>query len=322
MPDFRSLRYLTSPNMVVSDSANHSPGIQNGGPFLMMNPFSSRCCQHNHSQGWPYYVENLCAATPDNGLVALLYNTCSVKAKVGDGTEIILNEETHYPFDDKISFTVNAEKSVRFPLYLRIPDWCKGAKIHVNGQEVSVTSQPDAYIKIDRAWQNGDKVTLELPMQIQLKTWNENKNSVSVNYRPLTFSLKIEEVYKKIDSRKSAIGDSKWQKDADPEKWPSYEIFSGSDWNYGLLLDQKNPVQNFKITKKPWPKDDYPFSQASVPLEITTTGKKIPDWGIDEYGLCAVLPQSPVETAQPAEQISMVPMGAARLRISAFPVVE
>src|SRR5690606_31037306 len=46
MPDFKSLRYITSPNMVVSDDQNHSPGIENNGPFLMMNPFSSRCCQH------------------------------------------------------------------------------------------------------------------------------------------------------------------------------------------------------------------------------------------------------------------------------------
>ena len=51
MPDFKGLRYLTAPNMVVSDSRNHAPGIQNEGPFLMMNPFSSRCCQHNHAHG-------------------------------------------------------------------------------------------------------------------------------------------------------------------------------------------------------------------------------------------------------------------------------
>ena len=37
MPDFRALRYLTAPNMVVSDSKNHAPGIQNGGPFLVMS---------------------------------------------------------------------------------------------------------------------------------------------------------------------------------------------------------------------------------------------------------------------------------------------
>jgi hypothetical protein len=70
--DFKALRYITSPNMTISDSHNHAPGIDNNGPFLMMNPFSSRCCQHNHSQGWPYYAEHLYMATNDNGVAAVL----------------------------------------------------------------------------------------------------------------------------------------------------------------------------------------------------------------------------------------------------------
>ena len=53
MPDFKALRYITCPNHAISDSKNHHPGIDNRGPFLSMNPFSSRCCQHNHAQGWP-----------------------------------------------------------------------------------------------------------------------------------------------------------------------------------------------------------------------------------------------------------------------------
>ena len=73
-PDLRALRYLTAPNMVVSDAKNHAPGMQNGGPFLMMNPFSSRCCQHNHSMGWPYFDKHLWLATPDNGLCAAVYS--------------------------------------------------------------------------------------------------------------------------------------------------------------------------------------------------------------------------------------------------------
>ena len=71
MPDYRALRYLTCPNMAISDSRNHHPGLDNSGPFLAMNPFSSRCCQHNHGFGWPYYVEHLVLATPDNGVAAV-----------------------------------------------------------------------------------------------------------------------------------------------------------------------------------------------------------------------------------------------------------
>ncbi len=62
-----------------------------------MNPFSSRCCQHNHAQGWPYFTEHLVLATPDNGVATAIYAACKATVKVGDGKEITLHEETNYP---------------------------------------------------------------------------------------------------------------------------------------------------------------------------------------------------------------------------------
>ena len=322
MPDFKSLRYITCPNMAISNSQNHSPGIENDGPFLTMNPFSSRCCQHNHSQGWPYYAENLWMATPDNGLVAMLYNACNVTAKVGDGTAVTLKEETHYPFDDKIKITVATSKDVNFPLYIRIPKWCNDATIFVNGEKVNNTNKAATYTRIEKLWKEGDVVQVEFPMKIQLTEWKENKNSVSVNYGPLTFSLKIKEEYKKENSKTSATSDSRWQATADASKWPSYEIYPASNWNYGLLLNEKDTSKLFEVVKKPWPADDFPFSQQNVPIELNAKGKIIPQWKIDQYGLVDTLPPSPVAVNTKAETIELIPMGAARLRISAFPVVK
>ena len=322
MPDYKSLRYLTAPNMVVSDSKNHAPGIENDGPFLMMNPFSSRCCQHNHSSGWVYYAENSWMATADNGLAAQLYSEGNVTAKVGNGTEVKLIENTHYPFEGSVHFTVQTTKSVSFPLYLRIPEWSKNASVKVNGKVVNVKPQPGSYVKLIKHWNNGDKISLLLPMEIKVREWKANKNSVSVNYGPLTFSLKIKENYVQKDSKETAIGDSKWQKNADEKKWPSYEIYPASAWNYGLLLQSKKPEQSFTIIKKPWPADNNPFTDSGAPIELKAKGKRIDDWTIDKYGLCGVLPQSPVQTKEPLTSIILVPMGGARLRISAFPVVK
>jgi hypothetical protein len=322
MPDFKGLRYLTAPNMVVSDSKNHSPGIQNEGPFLMMNPFSSRCCQHNHSQGWPYYAEHLWMATPDNGIAAMLYSSSEVTAKVGDGNTITLKQSTHYPFDEQIKIEVQTAKNTNFSLYLRIPSWCSNASVTVNGKAVNADATASSYIRIENNWKNGDVVELTLPMQLKLREWKENKNSVSLNYGPLTFSLKIDEQYKKMDSKASAIGDSKWQANADQTKWPAYEIYPASNWNYGLDLNNESLADQFKIIKKPWPADNFPFTQKSVPITIEAKGKLIPQWTLDQYELCSVLPQSPVAVNTKEETIELIPMGAARLRISAFPVVN
>ena len=317
MPDYKSLRYITCPNHVLSDSENHSPGIQNGGPFLAMNPFSSRCCQHNHGFAWPYYAEHLVYATPDNGLAAVLYSSSMTKARVGDGTQIILEQTTNYPFEESVEFSVRTLKSVDFPLYLRIPSWTKSASVYVNGKRVKSKLDGKGYVCISRKWNNGDMVKLDLPMEITYRTWQVNKNSVSVNYGPLTLSLKIAERYEKKDSKETAISDSKWQPNADPSAWPSYEIYPDSDWNYALVTN--SPI---KVKKSDWPKDNNPFTLATVPLTFTAKGRKVPSWTLDEYKLCGVLPYECDPRSEVVEDITLVPMGAARLRISAFPTAE
>ena len=322
MPDYKSLRYLTAPNMVISDGKNHAPGIDNSGPFLMMNPFSSRCCQHNHAAGWVYYAENAWMATPGNGLAVQFYTAGSITAKAGDGSEVVITEKTKYPFEEEANFSVAVPHQVSFPLYLRIPAWCKSPAVYVNGHKMKISATPGSYIVLAGSWKNGDKIKLELPMGLKVREWAANKNSVSVNYGPLTFSLDIKETYNQKDSRENAQGDAKWQENADAQKWPSYEIVPASDWNYGLLLNKEAPEQSFTVVKNDWPKDDNPFVNSAAPITLTTKGKQIPAWTIDQYGLCGVLPLSPVHTEEKTVDLKLVPMGGARLRIAAFPVVE
>lgn len=321
MPDFKALRYLTAPNMAVSDSKNHSPGIDNSGPFLMMNPFSCRCCQHNHSHGWPYFNKSLWMATPDNGVLAALYSACEVSVKVGDGTQVRIAEGTRYPFEDTIRLTLATEKPVTFPLYLRIPAWCPAAKVVVNGEPVKAEASAGKFVRIERPWKNGDTILLQLPMEVTVQQWTKNHDSVSVNYGPLTFSLKIGERYERFDSTKTAIGDSNWQPGADSTQWPSWEIHPTTPWNYGLVLDEQHPEKSFTVKQGVWPDNDFPFTVESAPLSIEVKAKRIPEWTLDRYGLCATLQDSPVLSEQPVETVTLIPMGSARLRISAFPVI-
>ncbi len=324
MPDFKALRYITSPNHTISDSKNHHPGIDNRGPFLAMNPFSSRCCQHNHGQGWPYFIEHLILATPDNGIAAAIYSACNATVKVANGKTVEIIEETNYPFEEKITFTVNPSKTASFPFYLRIPTWADNPTISINGEILNVPLENDKYARINKEWKKGDKVILNVPMKLSQSVWHVNQDSRSINYGPLTFSLKIKENYKVVNSIETAIGDSKWQKTVDVGKWPSYEIYPSSDWNYALAIDDAIPLeQNFEVVRTNWPKDDFPFTVENVPIKIKATGKKLIGWEIDEYGLTGELPIKENRKFEAAtDEITLIPMGAARLRISAFPVYE
>ena len=322
-PDMKSLRYITSPNMVLADGRNHHPGIDNAGPFLMMNPFSSRCCQHNHSHGLPYYIGNMMMATNDNGLLANLYGSATINAKVGKKVNVALKMQSNYPFEEVIRFDVEPAKAVTFPLYLRVPAWCEGANVKINGTETYTASENNGYIKISRKWQKGDKVELTLPMRLTAREWVKNKKSVSINYGPLTFSLLIKENYIKKGSKDTAIWDSRWQEGVDAEAWPSWEIHPASPWNYGLIYDPAKSLESqFAIEKREFPKDNYPFTNDAAPIILKTKGRQIPAWGLDQHWLCGILPESPVTSTSPVTDLTLVPMGGARLRISAFPVIR
>ncbi len=322
MPDFKALRYITAPNMVQSDSENHRPGIDNGGPFLSMNPFSSRCCQHNHTQGWPYYSENLVYATPDDGLAFVLYAACSATVKVGDGKQFDVKETTGYPFGDTVQLSFTKGSACIFPLYLRIPSWSDGAEVTVNGVPTDVTPVSGRYIRIERQWCKGDTVTLHLHPRLTLRRWQVNRNSVSVDYGPLTLSLDIKERYVMRDSKATAIGDSKWQEGADASKWPTTEIYADSPWNYALYVDADAPLKDIELVTRPWPADDFPWTQQSVPYTFKAKGRRVPSWTFDETKLCGVLPCEDAPKAGTLDDITLVPMGSARLRISAFPVTR
>lgn len=302
-PDLRSLHYLTAPNLVQCDSSPDHV-FQNERTMASFSPWIYRCCQHNVAQGWPYYAEHLWLGTAGNGLAAVLYAPCEVKAKVADGTEITISEDTGYPFGDEINFTIWTPRSVRFPLTLRIPHWCEEARIYINDETVDADAEAGSYTLIERIWNNEDRVRLELPMKINLTVWEKMKNSVSVNRGPLTYSLKIGE---------------EWRKYGGTDEWPEYEVFPTTPWNYGLIVDRENPESSFEVSTRSWIAYQ-PFEPNSAPIEFHGKGKRIPNWTL--ISKCAgELQQSPVRSDEPVEDIALIPMGCARLRISSFPTI-
>ena len=322
--DMRALRYITSPNMAVSDGKNHAPSIQNDlRGMLSMSPFSSRCCQHNHGMGWPYLTEHLVMATADGGLATMVYLASETSVTL-NGKNVRLEMEGNYPFEESVRLTVKADEPVSFPLYLRIPAWSTQTAISLNGEPITQAIEAGKYVCINQEWKNGDKVVLTMPMSITTRVWAQNKSSVSVNYGPLTLSLRIDERYNQRDSSDPEIvqDDSHWQADVNKALWPAYEIFANSEWNYALKVDGQNMPIDITVSKRTWPADNYPFTLDAVPLQFTAKGCKIPSWGFDQTGMTGELPTQYAKRSETIETIQLVPMGAARLRISAFPKAD
>lgn len=304
-PDLKGLHYITSPNQVQLDRANKAPMIENDGDMFRYNPYGYRCCQHNAAFGWPYFSEHLWMATRDNGLAAVMYAPSQVKAKVADGTEVTLIENTNYPFEDSIAISVLTTKAAQFPLVLRVPGWCDRPSVSVNGKALAAATNAGGWLVIDRTWSAKDHVMLTLPMRIGVRTWKENRNTVSVDRGPLTYSLKIGE---------------RWVREGGTDAWPAQEVYATTPWNYGLVFDAQNPERSFEVVER-GKSAAQPFTPDAAPITLKAKGRRIPQWKLEPNGMIGEAQPGPVKSSEPVEEITLVPMGAARLRISSFPQI-
>lgn len=297
-PQQQVMHYITSANSVQLDDQPKHGQFQN--PFPMQaykyGVHQYRCCPHNYGMGWPYYAQELWLATTDNGLAASMYAASKVTARVGAAGETVsIVQDTEYPFSDTIAFTVQG--SARFPLYLRRPGWAHDVSVKVNGQPVRVSGD---WLKLDRTWHSGDRVELVLGARAATRVWGDNQHSVSVSRGPLTYSLAIDERYERIGGT---------------EDWPELSVYPESPWNYGLVTGAQFDVVRRDVGANP-------FTTDAVPLALTTRARRIPQWETDAEDVVGLLQPGPARSEAPVETVTLIPMGAARLRITSFPQVS
>jgi hypothetical protein len=192
--------------------------------------------------------------------------------------------------------TVTMDGAAEFPLTLRIPAWASKASVNVSGQ-TQQNVKPGTFHTISRTWKSGDVVEIRFPMEVRTSRWFND--SAAIERGPLVFSLKIGEDWRKLRDKSPAA---------------DWEVHPTTPWNYAIKTD----VKSMKVTERPV--SEYPFSPDGAPLEIRAQARKLPQWGM-ENASAAPPPSSPVTSAEPLETITLVPYGAAKLRITLFPVL-
>ncbi len=157
---------------------------QDGRLFFYVNLLESRGTHHRR----PWYGTACCPpnvartlaslggyayATHDAGIWVNLYIQGSVSAEVA-GEKVTLNVITDYPWDGKVTLRPQVPRPARFDLRLRVPGWCSGATVALNGRGIDEPTIEQGYIVVSREWRTGDSVELHLPMAIRRTAANPN----------------------------------------------------------------------------------------------------------------------------------------------------
>jgi hypothetical protein len=289
--DFKTHVYFQSPNRMADRS------LPPTGQCTYRKSHGPLCCTAALNRFLPYYVTHMWMATCDNGLVAAHYGPCRLSALAGEGVPVEIDCRTEYPFGDVIEMTVKPARQVAFPLSLRVPGWCKGATVAVNGAAVPAAPDAKGFVRIERTWNAGDAVRLQFPMAIQVAT-GLDKNVrppapyATVSYGPLLMAL--------------PIADTTDANTPDPN----------AKWKYAIESEGENPGADMTVERGPMPaKWDWPLAS---PLRVHVRAAAF-DWN--------PLPKQPLPSAAVSpsgapEKITLVPYGCTKFRVSMFPVTE
>ena len=96
-----------------------------------------------------------------------LYGGNSAEMKVA-GQTVRLRQDTGYPWDGDIRLAIGLDGPFRLTLKLRVPGWCRQARLSVNGQAVDIAASLDkGYVALTRDWADGDEIRLTLDMPVE-----------------------------------------------------------------------------------------------------------------------------------------------------------
>lgn len=103
--------------------------------------------------------------------------------------DLTVIQENRFPQEPSTKLTLKMKKARQFDLKIRVPKWAEGMKATVNGETVDRTER-GGYLVIERKWQDGDRIHVDIPMHLTAETTPDKKAQYSFLYGPIVLAAK------------------------------------------------------------------------------------------------------------------------------------
>ena len=207
-------------------NALESDGVYtfNRGECTRQSWFDCSCCPTNLIRFIPS-IPGLMYSKSKNTVYVNLYASNEALVEI-ENNSIDFSQKTDYPWNGKVSITVNPQKNAEFTIKLRVPGWAINQvlpgdlysyatkstsknSVTVNGESFENIGD-DGFIAITRNWKKNDKIELDFPMEVKEVLTNEivleNKGNIALEYGPIVYA--VEEIDNKNGYDKIVIFDT------------------------------------------------------------------------------------------------------------------
>lgn len=104
-----------------------------------------------------------------------------------------IEQQTRLPEEEATTLIIHpSTEQATFSLRLRIPAWCSEPALTLNGKRQPLRIR-NGYLTLRRKWQEGDRVTLQLPMQLAAEQLPDGSANYSFSYGPIVLAAALSE---------------------------------------------------------------------------------------------------------------------------------
>lgn len=102
---------------------------------------------------------------------------------------VTVRQETRFPVEEGTRLTFEMEAPTRMAVRIRHPRWIQsGFAVRVNGEAVEAPGEPGSYVRVERRWEDGDAIEVELPMELRVEGLPDDERTAAVLYGPIVLA--------------------------------------------------------------------------------------------------------------------------------------
>jgi len=158
--------------------------------------------------------------------------------------DLLIEQVTQFPSEQGTTLKIKTSRPIARTIHIRVPGWtADAAEVKINGRTLEAVADPGSYLAIRRVWQDGDTVSISLPMELRQEALPGDDSVAAVLYGPLALAADLGSGPADGPNRVIHSGDTAPDKIPSPDALPKAVAATGSKTDQWVQTESKSELR-------------------------------------------------------------------------------